>query len=161
MKMKPAAIIATIALIALLSVAHADGNHLYLSCSHGHTTIKTFANDGTATTEQRDELMSYPIDVDTVQRTIAIMSGNVVAAVYHMPPKSFERKTSPVSSPILSDDDIGFLGWTFDDTSASTIKIDRLSGLLEEHTSRPSSCKDCKGAEMTTIYQCVPASQKF
>jgi hypothetical protein len=136
--------------------AHAE-NHIYLSCSQGHTATKTTFEDGHVQTEREKAASTFPIDVDLDHKTIN--------GVYDAPHgQQLEYASVGIgghASKLASEHEPGYL---------DTISIDRFSGRAtvrhayfppEDCVARLGNAASCRTSETTTVYRCMPAMTDF
>ena len=132
-------------------------NHIYLSCSHGHTTKKTTFADGHVRTEKEQVASTFSIDVDLDNKTI---NGDYSA------PHGQQLENASVGiggfvSKFPSEHEPGY---------QDTISIDRFSGRTtvthryfpsDDCAARLGNAPSCRISETTTIYRCLPAMKDF
>jgi hypothetical protein len=135
---------------------HAE-NHIYLSCSHGHTVTKTTFEDGRVRTKSGADASPFPIDVDLEHKTIN--------GFYDAPHgQRFGNGSVSIGG------DASKLSTEHEPGYQDTISIDRLSGTtIVTHRYLPSDdcigrlgrVPSCRMLETTTIYHCAPAASDF
>ena len=153
--MRRGALFSILLLLSGVSV-HAE-NHVYLSCSHGHTVTKTTFEDGRVRTKSGADASPFPIDVDLEHKTIN--------GFYDAPHgQRFENGSVSIGG------DTSKLSTEHEPGYQDTISIDRLSGTtIVTHRYLPSDdcigrlgrVPSCRMLETTTIYHCAPAASDF
>ena len=153
--MRRGALFSILLLLSGVSV-HAE-NHIYLSCSHGHTVTKTTFEDGRVRTKSGADASPFPIDVDLEHKTIN--------GFYDAPHgQRFENGSVSIGG------DTSKLSTEHEPGYQDTISIDRLSGTtIVTHRYLPSDdciarlgrVPSCRMLETTTIYHCAPAASDF
>jgi hypothetical protein len=132
-------------------------DHIYLSCSDGHSVKKTIFEDGRTRSAVEAAASTFTIDVDLEQKKIngfydaphgqQIENGSITIGGY--------------ASKLSTEHESGY---------QDSISIDRLSGTaIVTHVYHPADdCADhpgndpsCRQLEIVTVYRCAPGASNF